>query len=667
MSTRSLGTVALAISLALSGCQCGVDLPEPDEDGGVTGPDAGRPRRDAGQPPVETSDGGWPTLYASEPCPEALVPGADGGMWTAVDGGFLFGICIKLQTLTAEVTLDGAPDTQPVITRFIGGGYESELTRAPDQTGMLQVKVMRGRYDILRHQPGGVWPYFEGFIEHGFADMTQDQDRRFDATSHLLRGAVRFGGLPFVPNVFPQDVWFNAYGAPPWQMSRVTSNGGSYELRMLEGSFGLYLSTPATSLYGTELREFSLTPGAALNLTQDREFDIDIPTSVLEAQITMDGQPLPDGRAGPDFALKFTKPGETSSSVLSHQEGGVARFSALVPKATYGVTLDFQGAPNRTYPARIFGKQVQGGVNLMSDVSLSMDFSTRYIEGSILIDGVPPTPNPAYNFQLYMYLVANSTQTGAFNVFEVPMETASFAIKAFPGLYFVALSLDEGLAPNLASGFWVVNRFYEHYEHSSMPIDIKTSRLNGHILIDGQVPVPNRKVGTLTFRNRALEGQWSWFSAQVLPGDDGAFEVRLPRGEYEIFFTIDNETYPTYAAGRERIVARMPLLTDETIEIDYRTVEISGPLRVNGEVVRDTLGLPEVGLRLQRQQDFQTFEWTFNGGQENYTLRVPDGAYAVDFVIRENAIDGVAWGQAPMGVKLNVVPTVGEPFMNFLR
>lgn len=664
--SRSLGTVVLAMSLALSGCQCGVSEELPEEDAGVV--DGGRPpRRDAGVDPVDVPDASWPTLYASEPCGEDIFPGADGGQWMKVDGGFRMGICIKLSTLTAEVTLDGQPETKPVITRFTGGGYESELTRAPDQHGNLQVKVMRGRYDILRHQPGGVWPYFEGFIEHGFCDMTKDQDRRFDARSHLVRGAVRFGGLPFVPNAFPQDVWFNAYGSPPWQMSMVTSNGGSYELRMLEGLFGIFISTPATSLYGTELREFSLTPGAAMNLVQDTEFDVDIPTSVLEAEITMDGQPLPDARVGSDYKLRFTKPGETTSSVFSHQEGGVSRVSALVPKATYGVTLDFEGAPNRTYPSSIFGKQIQGGVDLRNDVSLSIDFLTKPIEGGILIDGRPPLPNPAYNFQLFMYSMANSTQTGAYNLYEVPMESASFELKAFPGLYFVALGLDEGLSPNLAGGFYVVDRFFEHYGASTMAINIDTARVNGKISIDGQPPVPGRRVGQFVFRNRALEGQWSWFYASVVPGDDGAFEVRLPRGEYEVFFSIDNETYPTYASGRLQVAARLSLQEDSEFNLDYRTVEVSGPLRVGGETVRDTLGTPEVGLRLQRQQDFQIYEWNFNGGQDTYVLRVPEGSYAVDFVVRENAIDGVAWGNAPMGLKLNMVPTLGEPFMNFVR
>ena len=83
-------------------------------------------------------------------------------------------------------------------------------------------------------------------------------------------------------------------------------------------------------------------------------------------------------------------------------------------------------------------------------------------------------------------------------------------------------------------------------------------------------------------------------------------------------------------------------------------------------MVPDTIGGAEVGLRLTRQQDFQDFDWRFNGGQANYVLRVPKGTYAPDFVIFENALDGVAFGHAPMGLKLNVALS-GEPFMNFGR
>ncbi len=654
-----------AFALALSGCQCGPTATEPDagEEGVVT-----PPKRDSGVVvlPPDPPSTVWPATFASEPCPpESFGLDPDGGVATT-DGGLRFGICIALHTLTADAFLDGVAETKPVIVQFIAGGFQSELTRVPDSNGLFQVKVMRSRYDILQHQPGGVWPYFEGFIDHGYADMTRDLQSNFRATSHLLRGAVRFGGLAFRPNVFPQDVWFEAYGSPAWQRSMVTSQGGSYELRMLEGSFGLFLNTPAVSLFGTELRNFAVTPGSNLNFDRDQEFDIDIASSVLEASITIDGVPLPDARPGTDFTITYTRPGDSDATVYSHHEGGLSGFTSLIPKGVYGTSLDFQGVANPTLPSRIFGKSLQAAVDLRQDTTFTADFPTRAIEGSILIDGVPVRPNPNYNFQIYMFGVAGASAGSSFLMYEVPLESSSFRIKAFPGNYFTVLSLDEGLADELASGFWVVDRYFQLAADRSMPIVLETSRFTGRITIDGQPPLPHRRVGTFTFRNRALQGQYSFFQKGFEAGEDGSFSVKLPKGEYEVYFTIDRETYPEYASGRQLMFSRVPLMEDGDFDINYETQVLTGPLRVDGKVVADTIGGAEVGLRLQRQQDFQVFDWRFQGGQENYVLRVPKGTYAPDFVIYENAIDGVAWGHAPMGLKLNVALT-GEPFMNFGR
>jgi hypothetical protein len=386
---------------------------------------------------------------------------------------------------------------------------------------------------------------------------------------------------------------------------------------------------------------------------------------MCSSDLTIDGEPLADARQGSDYTITYTRPGDTDATVYSHHEGGLPTFTALVPKAQYGLSLDFNGMPNRTLPSRIFGKGLRPP-DLRQDATLAVDFPTRSIEGSIVIDGKPAPVNPNYNFQLYMFGVAGASTNSSFLLYEVPMESASFRLKAFPGNYFTVLSLDEGLAPDLAAGFWVVDRYFQLQENRSMPIVLETATFTGRLVIDGKAPVPNKKAGTFAFRNRALSGQYSWFRKVVVPAEDGTFTVKLPKGEYEVFFTIDRETYPTYAEGRQLIFSRVPLDRDQSYDINYETIEITGPLRVGGEVVRDTLGSPEVGLRMQRQQDFQIFDWRFEGGQENYTLRVPKGAYALDFVIFENAIDGVAFGHAPMGLEVNVAGA-GEPFMNFLR
>jgi hypothetical protein len=90
-------------------------------------------------------------------------------------------------------------------------------------------------------------------------------------------------------------------------------------------------------------------------------------------------------------------------------------------------------------------------------------------------------------------------------------------------------------------------------------------------------------------------------------------------------------------------------------DLNYQTVAVTGPLRVAGAVVEDTIGGDEVGLKLTRQSDLREWEWGFEGGKSDYVMRIPEGDYALDFVINENAIDGVAFGNAPMGRRINVI------------
>lgn len=647
--------LGLAICLGLS-CQCNhaeTQVDAGDFDGGVhqTSRDAGH---DAGG--GDSGTWAWPSTYASEPCPASLLE------TSRADGGLEWGICVVLKTLTAEALLDDNPETKPVKVQFVGSGFQSELSPQPDAQGLLTVRVMRGFYDGLQHRPAGVWPSFDGFVDHGPVDMTVDQRQYFRAKSHALRGAARFGGVAFRPNTFPQDVWFTAFGSPARQQSTVTSVGGAYELRMVEGAFSLYLSTPASSLFGTELRQFLVTAGKSVTFDRDQEFDLDLATSVLEGTLTIDGRPLADAKVGPDYAINFTSPGAPEASVRSHHEGGLAEFTALVPRGIYGTTLDFDGAPNRTWPARIVGRPLQASVDLNHDTMLNLDLSTRAIEGAVLIDGVPPPPNPNVNLEMLFFGIAGATQADSFLHYQVPMESASFLIRAFPGNYFVVLRLSDDLAEGLAAGFWVVDRYLQVQDDRTMAVALDTATLRGRIFIDGENPVRNLPLGTLSFRNRALDGQYSWFSRALTSGDDGSFSVKLPKGEYEVYFTIDPETYPMHASGRQRLISRLPLESDATVDLHYDTVEIHGPLRVNAEPVADRIAGPEVGLSLRRQEDFQTFGWRFFGGEGEYRLRIPSGSYVPHFVVFENGLEQVAFGDAPMGVRINV-DQPGEPFM----
>ncbi len=381
---------------------------------------------------------------------------------------------------------------------------------------------------------------------------------------------------------------------------------------------------------------------------------------MVEGEITLDGRPFPNRVPGPDFNLEFVRPGESDPSVRTHHEGGVAAFSGLVPTGQYAVTLNFERSPDRQLPSWVFNQQLASQLDVTkTDARVSKNFVSWRVEGGLLIDGRPVRPNPNYTWAMFMYGFAGSSTTQSGLLYEVPLEAASFDLRIFDGNYFTILSIDEHFADDLVNGYYIVDRYLQVHENRSLPINLETATLTGKLSIDGAAPPAGQVAGQLWFRNRALEGQNSWFRKRVVTSEDGEFRARLPKGEYEIYFLIDRNTYPEYATGRQLLVSRVVLDGPATVDLAYTTKLVTGPIRLGGEVVPDEVPGEEVGVILS-SDDGRQFTWGFNGGAPNYRLRVPQGEYDLDFVINPNAIAGVAWGTAPFGQRMST-KRVGDP------
>lgn len=652
MTTRLL-IAALALSLHL-GCACG---PAPSgEDAGepVVTPDAGRRQPfDAGilLPPVDAGVV-FTGIHAGEACPPGLYGGVD------LDGGeadAVWGLCVALRELTGTALLDDLPAVGSTQFVFQAAHYQSEIQDAPDIFGRYAVKVMRSRYDILKYHPSGVFPTHEGPEEFGLVDMTKDQSRDVKVRSHEIRGGVTFGGLPFAPSTFPPDVQLSAAGFPSEQRVSVTSQGGSYEARLLEGSFSLWLSAPPSALMGTELIHYPVS--SSVNLTQSMGLDIDVPASELDGNVTLDGAPIPDRKAGTDFQLDFTPSGGSEPIASTHHEGGINGFTSLVPQGKYSVMLRFEAAPDKHLPSMIWNKQVAQLVDLNQNATLNVDLGTRWVEGGILIDGAPPPPNPGAIYTMFWYGWSGTTAPASFLYYELPLDTASFQLRTFPSEYTVFLWLEDKFGPDLVEGWYIATRSIDVQTDTQLPIDIETATLEGHLKVDG-VPVPKGVAGgELRFRSR--DGT---YSKTIVPlADDGTYRIRIPKGHYDIYFRVDNDTYPEYATGWSLILGAVDLTVPQPLEIDYRTILVSGPLRVGGEIVKDNLPGADVSLVMQRYRDRQWFQWDFPGGTPEYRMRIPEGDYTLHFQIHQGAIPDVAWGEAPMGVTVPLYRALPTP------
>ncbi len=637
----------MVLGLALTGLGCPPPPQAPGDAGIIVVPphrtDAGA---DAG-PGITDAGVVWSTNYAGEPCPQEA--------FAQLDGAVEFGLCVALRTLSGQALLNGAPAPGPVRIQFVAGNYSAEIDRPIDSLGGYSTQVLRSQYDILRYQPSGVFATHQGYRDLGTLDMRTDQKRDFATSSHAIRGTAQFSGLPFSGTNAPNDIFLTALGGTPQvQTVSAMSSHGAFDVRLMDGHFALLLDTPARALQGTDLIGYRLTPGE-LTLDRDLPLDIDVPTRLVEGTITIDGQPFPDRKAGFDYNLEFVQPGDSDPSVRTHHEGGVATYSGLVPVGKYAVTVNFERVPDRELPAAVFNQQLTSQLDLTTaDGRVSGNFVSYRVEGGLLIDGQPIRPNPNYTWKMYMYGYQGATNTQSGLLYEVPMDASSFSLRIFEGNYFTVLGIDENFADDLVNGFYIIDRYVQVHANRSLPVNIETAVLTGTLRIDGAPPPAGVVAGQLWFRNRALEGQNSWFRKRVVTSQDGEFRARLPKGEYEIYFIIDRNAYPDYATGRQLLVSRV--LVDQPISVDlrYDTTLVTGPIRMNGKVVPDSVPGEEVGVVL-RGEDGREFTWGFSGGAGTYTLRVPKGDYAIDFVVNQNAFTDIAWGTAPFGQRMSAV------------
>lgn len=618
----------------------GIVLPPPEEirDGGF------RPIPDAGRPPPTDAGPEYSGQWAGEACPqEVFVEIEDGGV---PDGAIRFGICIALRTLSGTATLNGQPTAGPFNLRFQGGDFQSELDRVPGPGGSYEAKVMRARYEALEYHPTEIFPTHSGHQPLGPIDMLQDRTRDVAVRSWAVRGAVSFGGVPWGSGTRPPDVGLTAIGLPPAQQVFATNQAGTYEVALIEGSFGLGLTVPAPSLGGTELFGYPVNAGMAL--LGDATVDLHLPASTLEAQLTIDGAPFPRRRSqGSDFVLEYTPAGGQAASVKTFHQGGAPDLKALVPSGVYDVALVLERAPDPELPALAYNLQL-GSVDLTQSARAQFDLQTHEIEGALAIDGVPIPSSPNRTWMFYAYGYGSSAALWLLSVYDLPLDSPSFALRAFPRTYFIAVYLEERFAPGLAEGWYVVDDQLVVNQDVSLPIDVETAMLSGHLLIDGEPPVEGVPIGYLF-----LDSERAQIRQRLVVSEGGSFRMRIPKGTYSVRFELDPTYYPTYATGVQQLLSRLEVYQPRSVELRYDTVAVAGPLRVGGEVVADTRGgHPEVGLRLKRAEDGMGFAWTHAFGGPNYVMRIPRGTYGLTFEIFPDALPDVASGTAPMGKNL---------------
>ncbi|MBM4377716.1 MAG: hypothetical protein FJ086_00180 [Deltaproteobacteria bacterium] len=684
LRTFSTWHLGLLLAAAVTGCQCTPRLapdagaPAPAVDAGVLPPedyvivDGGGPTpppfRDAGTPPERVDGGHVPRLDGGEVSWDAGLP-ADAGLSIHIpsapfpaDGAFedcngalladaldagaasgdvYFPVCVALRQVSGTAALSGAPVGQTVSWTLKTSDYSSQYVDSP-QDGGWSFRALRSPYDDFTWHPVEIFPTHDGPLSTGPMPLLTDQSRDLATAAWEVSGTTRFGGAPWLPSTNPRDFTLGAASPAYSQSASATTADGGYAVRLVEGTYGLAVSMPKEALGTTAINGYPLP--LPLQLDQPATVDVDLPASLLEGTLTVDNQQLPDRiPGGPDFTLEYERTGQPVA--LSAHEATAGNLRAVLPQDTYAVNLLLPDAVDRHLPSYLEHFRLTPSLSLAQDQYVQFPLSTFRWEGAILLDGQPVPALPGTLWTMYAYGYWSNARPWFVSYYTVPADVPSFLLRLFPSTYYLLLWLDEGFHPDLAAGWFLVDAYKQVTQDFSQVVDVETREFTGTLTIDGQPATSPLTVGTLTFQNS--EDSYR----KRIETRDGTFRVRVPKGTYDVFFTIDADAYPGYAVGRTLVASSVDLAADATRALAYDTVRISGPVQLSGAVVPNALPAgAELTLKLYPLSYPFSFTATLEGGTGAYAFRIPPGVYDVDVVLAEGVLPKTAWGRAPYAV-----------------
>ena len=420
-------------------------------DGGEVGWDAGLPE-DAGLT-IYIPSTPFPADGAFEDCNAALLPGAlDAG---AASGDVYLPVCVALRQVSGTAAVNAVPVGQTVSWALKTADYSSQYVDSPQDGGWV-FQALRSPYDDFTWHPVEIFPTHDGPLSTGPLSLLTDQSRALATTAWEVSGTARFGGAPWLPSTSPPDLTLGA-GSPAYsQSAAATTADGGYAVRLVEGTYGMAVSMPKEALGTTAISGYPLPQ--PLQLFQPATVDVDLPASLLEGSLTVDGQPLPDRiPGGVDYVLEYERAGQAVATSSHEATSGTLR--AVLPKDTYNVHLLLPDAVDRQLPSYLEHFRLVPSLSLAQDQNVQFPLTTLTWEGAILLDGQPVPALPGTLWTMYAYGYGSNARPWFVAYYTVPADVPSFLLKLFPSTYYLLLWLDEGFHPDLAAGWFLVDAY----------------------------------------------------------------------------------------------------------------------------------------------------------------------------------------------------------------
>jgi hypothetical protein len=341
-------------------------------------------------------------------------------------------------------------------------------------------------------------------------------------------------------------------GQNAWQLSK----GGVYTARLLAGSYDVGVATSDAAI--TSLSKQSAVLIAKQQLTQSGALDVGIKTVSVSGNITVNGLAPPAGLGGTYLTFAGQKAWQLS-------KGASYKVTLLAGTYDVGVTAsDDSISTVDSQSAVLIAKQ-----QLTQSGALDVDIKTVNVSGNITVNGAPPPTGLGGTSVTFGGQKAWSLSNGA-----------AYKVTLLAGTYDVGVATTDAAIATLDSQSVILMTKQQLTQSGSLDVDIKTVNVSGNVRVNGAAP-PSGLAGThLTFG-----GQNAW-----LLSNGAAYTAKLLAGTYDVGVSTSDVALTSLPTQSAVLIAKQQLIQSGALDIDIRTVSVSGDLTVNGSPPPSGLG-----------------------------------------------------------------------------
>ncbi|MBL8634795.1 MAG: hypothetical protein JNM40_16340 [Myxococcales bacterium] len=539
----------------------------------------------------------------------------------------------KVVQVSGKLTKNGAmvPDGTyrgNLVFENKAGGSRAMASFKDTGDATYQGSLFAGTYDVY-YQPSSycstssVLPC-QRFLIREDVQLTVSGALDFDVKTVQLSGKLTKNGATVPDSSYRGNLVFeNKAGGSRAMPSFKDTGDATYQGEIFAGTYDIRYQNSTYCNDRSALPCQSLVIRTGVNLTTSGALDFDVKTVQLSGRVTKNGASVPDGsyRGSLVFELKQG----SSRAMASFKDSGEATYQGEVFVGTYDVIYSRSSYCSSGGVLPCGNLRLRSGLAVTTSGALDFDLKTINVSGKLTKNGAM-VPNGSNRGNLtFEQADGNAIGMQTFKdtgdaTYQGELFTGTYDVVYTPSYYCSSSSPIPCQRLRIRKGVTL-------NQSGSLDFDVKTVQVSGKLTKNGAVMPDGTNRGSMTF---ALKDGGALAMPAFKDTGEATYQGELFAGTYDVnyqasYYCSATTVMPCQSANLRRDVG---LTVSGALDFDAKTVQVSGKLTKNGQVMPDGTNRGSVTF-VEKGGSSRAMPSFKDSGEATYQGELFAGAYSI--------------------------------------